>query len=117
DPGVVNRTMLMNGIKCSILGVMPRDFVFVNRDVDYWVPVHFTPAEAAEHSSHYLNVVARLKPAATLQRARTEMSAIAKQLDAQFPANRGVGAVVVPIREEVLGNTRIAVLVLMGAAG
>ena len=109
--------MLMNGIKCTILGVMPRDFVFVNRDVDYWVPVHFTPAEAAEHSSHYLNVVARLKPSATLQRARTEMSAIAKQLDAQFPANRGVGAVVVPIREEVLGNTRMAVLVLMGAAG
>jgi putative ABC transport system permease protein len=117
DPGVVNRTITMNGLKYIILGVMPRDFVFLNREMDYWTPVHFTPAEAADHDSHYLNVVARLKPGVAVERARKEMSTIASQLAAQFPSNRSVGAVVVPVREELLGKTRTAILVLMGAAG
>ena len=118
DPGVVNRTILMNGIKCTILGVMARDFVFRNREVDYWGPVHFAPAAAAEHNSHYLQVVARLKPGVTLERAREEMNAIAKRLQVQYPKDDArVGAVVVPLKEELLGKTRLAVLVLMGAAG
>jgi putative ABC transport system permease protein len=117
DPGIVNRSILMSGIKYTVLGVMPRDFVLMNREMDFWQPIHFTPQEAADHGSHYLNVVARLKPGVSVERARSEMSAIAKQLADQFPANRRVGAVVVPIRQELLGNTRMAVLVLMGAAG
>jgi putative ABC transport system permease protein len=117
NPGIVNRAILMNGLKYTVLGVMPRDFVFMNREVDYWTPIHFTPAEAGDHGSHYLNVVARLKPGVTVQRAGTEMSAIATQLQKEFPGNARVGAVVVPIREELLGKTRIAVFVLMGAAG
>ncbi|HEY1342464.1 MAG TPA: ABC transporter permease [Bryobacteraceae bacterium] len=117
DPGVVNRTMLMDGVPHTILGVMPREFVFRNRDTDYWTPAHFTPQDLANHGSHYLNVVARLKPGVTVERAREEMNAIAKRLQAQFAANARVGAVVVPMREELLGKTRLAVLVLMGAAG
>ena len=71
----------------------------------------------ANHGSHYLNVVARLKPGVTVERAREEMSAIAKRLEQQYPnQNAKVGSVVVPIREELLGNTWLAVLVLMGAA-
>ena len=118
DPGVVNRTILMNGIQYTILGVMPRDFVFRNREVTYWTPIHFAPGEAADHGSHYLNVVARLKPGATLPRAQQEMNAIASRLQKQFPDDDArLGAVVVPMREELLGRTRLAVLVLMSAAG
>jgi putative ABC transport system permease protein len=118
DPNVVNREILMDGIKYTILGVMPRDFIFRNREVDYWTPVHFTPTEKVEHGSHYLNVVARMKPGVTIERARQDMSAIAKRLQVQFPIDDGkVGAVVVPIREDLLGKLRLAVLVLMGAAG
>src|ERR1035438_441859 len=96
DPGVVSRAMLMDGIKCTILGVMPRDFVFRNREDDYWVPAHFSPADLVEHGSHYLNVVARLKPGVTLERAREEMNAIARRLQVQFPNDDSkVGAVVV----------------------
>jgi predicted permease len=118
DPGVVNRPILMNGVKYTILGVMPREFVFRNREIAYWAPAHFTPSDMSNHGSHYLNVVARLKPGVTVERAREEMNAIAKRLQAQYPANnRDVGAVVVPLREDLLGNTRLAVLVLMAAAG
>jgi predicted permease len=117
DPAVVNRTILMNGIKYTIVGVMPRNFAFLFRETDYWAPIHFSPAEAGDRGSHYLNVVARMKPGVPLERAREEMTAIAKRLAEQYPGNYRIGAVVVPIREEVLGKTRMAVLVLMGAAG
>ncbi len=117
DSSVVNRTILMNGVPCTILGVMPRDFVFRDRDNDYWAPMHFSPASAAERGSHYLNVVARLKPGVSVQRAREEMTAIARRLEEKYSSNYRIGAVVVPLREELLGKTRTAVLVLMGAAG
>jgi predicted permease len=117
DPAIVNRAIYMSGVKYTVLGVMPRDFVFMNREMDYWVPIHFTPQEAGDHGSHYLNVVARLKPGVTIERARSEMSAIATQLQKDFPANYRVGAVVVPIRDELLGTRRTALWVLMGAAG
>jgi putative ABC transport system permease protein len=116
DPDVVNRTTLMNGVQYKILGVMGRDFVFRDREIDYWTPAHFSPAELADHGSHYLNVVARLKPGVSVERARQELSVIGKRLEAQFP-NGPVGVVVVPLREDLLGKTRLAVLVLMGAAG
>jgi len=117
DPAIVNRAILMSGVKYTVLGVMPPNFVFMNRDVDYWVPVHFSPQEAGDHGSHYLNVVARLKPGVTIERARSEMNAIASQLQKEFPPNSRVGAVVVPIRDELLGSRRVALWVLMGAAG
>ena len=77
------------------------------------------PPTWRNHGSHYLNVVARLKPGVTVERAREEMNAIAKRLAAAVSRTTiaNVGAVVVPMREELLGNTRLAVLVLMGAAG
>jgi putative ABC transport system permease protein len=117
DPAVVNRPILMNGIKCMVLGVMPREFLFRDREVDYWSPIHLTPEESADKGSHYLNVVARLKAGVPIERAQAEMTAIAKHLAEKYPTNRGVGAVVVPMREELLGKVRTGVLVLMGAAG
>jgi putative ABC transport system permease protein len=118
DPGVIGRPILMNGAKYTVVGVMPRAFLFRNREVGYWAPAHFSPADMANHGSHYLNVVARLKPGVTVERAGQEMTAIAKRLEALYPNDsRGVGAVVVPMREELLGKTRLAVLVLMAAAG
>ncbi|MBZ5604262.1 MAG: ABC transporter permease, partial [Acidobacteriia bacterium] len=117
DPGVVNRTILMNGIQYTILGVMPRNFVFRDREIDYWAPVHFSPADAGARTSHYLNVVGSLKSGVSLDRAREEMTVIAKRLEEKYPSNRRLGAVVVPLREEFLGSTRIGLLVLMGAAG
>ena len=97
---------------------MPRDFVFRDRERDFWIPIHFTPADQAMRSSHFLSVVARLKPDATLDRARQEMAAIAKRLEQRYPDdNYRVGAVVIPMKEDLLGKTRVSLLVLMAAAG
>ena len=118
DPNVVGRTLLMNDNRYEVVGVMPADFVFRNRDVDYWVPIHFTPESANAHSSHYLNVVARLAPGVSVAAAGDEMHRIAADLAREFPvSNTNVGAVVVPVRDDILGDTRIELLVLMAAAG
>jgi predicted permease len=118
DPSVIRRTMLMNGAPYTIIGVMPRDFLFRNREHDYWIPAGFPPSARNNRGSHFLNVVARLKPGVSLAQAREDMTAIAKRLERQYPDNNsGLGAVVVPLREELLGNTRTALLVLMCAAG
>jgi putative ABC transport system permease protein len=118
DPSAVNREILINGEKYSVIGIMPRDFAFRDRERDFWIPIHFSPADLVNHGSHYLNVVARLKPGVSLAQARENMTAIARQLQAEYPdSNAKLGAVVVPTREDAVGNTRIELLVLMAAAG
>jgi putative ABC transport system permease protein len=118
DPSRLNQPVLLNGARYTIIGVMPRDFVFRDRERDFWIPMHFTAAERAARSSHFLSVVARLKPDATLDRARQEMASIAKRLEQQYPDdNYRVGSVVIPMKEDLLGNSRLELLVLMAAAG
>src|SRR5262249_22940922 len=117
DPAIVGRTTLLNDIRYEIIGVMPRPFAFRNREVEYWIPNHFAPQDAANRGSHFLNVVGRLKPDVSLEAARADMEGIARQLTAQYPdSNRDVGVVLVSAREEMLGKTRLQLLVLMGAA-
>jgi putative ABC transport system permease protein len=122
DPGIVGRTISMSvervgDVKHEVIGVAPPSFVFLSREIDYWVPMQFSPEEAANRGNHYLNVVARLKPGVSVQAADVDMRAIARRFTEQHPeTNRDLGAVVVPVREEVLGDTRIQVIALMTAA-
>jgi putative ABC transport system permease protein len=117
DPDIVGRTILMNDVKYEVVGVAPQSFVFINREIDYWVPIQLPPNQVDNRGAHYLNVVARLKPGVSVQAADIEMREIAKRLEAEYPeTNRDVGAVVVPIREQVLGDTRVEVLALAIAA-
>ena len=117
DPDIIGRTILMSDVKYEVVGVAPQSFVFINREVDYWVPIQLPPNQVDNRGAHYLNVVARLKPGVSVQAADTEMRDIAKRLEAQYPqTNRDVGAVVVPMREQVLGDTRVEVLALAIAA-
>jgi putative ABC transport system permease protein len=97
---------------------MPRGFAFRNREMAFWTPIHFSAVDLVNRGSHYLHVVARLKPGVSLAQAREEMSSIARQLAKEYPDNdKDIGAVVIPMREDTVGNTRIELLVLMGAAG
>jgi putative ABC transport system permease protein len=118
DASVLNRPILLNDSRYSVIGVMPRDFVYRDRDRDIWIPINITPAFRAQRGSHFLSVVARLKPGATVRQASDDMLAIANRLKQQYPDdNRYTGAVVVPIKEDLLGKTRTVLLVLMAAAG
>jgi len=118
DPGAVGKSLLMDGNKFTILGVLGPNFVFRNRENDVYMPTHFTADQLHNRNSHFLAVVARLKPGVTLQRARDDMASVAQKLAKDYPrSNAHLGAVVYPFKDEVLGDTRVALWVLMAAAG
>ena len=107
----------MNDARREVVGVAPQSFVFRNRDIDYWIPMRLPPQIANTRNSHFLEVVARLKPGVAVETADREMKGIAAQLTSEYPdSNRDVGAVVFSVREDVLGDTRVELLVLMIAA-
>jgi putative ABC transport system permease protein len=113
----IGGTLLMNNEPYTVIGVMPPGFAFPDRQVEYWQPAYFTPAELANRNSHYLTVVARLKPGDTQAQAQAAMTTIARDLERQHPdTNVALGAVVVPLRDQLVGETGTEMLVLMIAA-
>jgi putative ABC transport system permease protein len=117
DPAIVGRTITMSNVSREVVGVAPPGFVFMDREIDFWIPIRFSLEEAATRRAHYLNVVARLKPGVSVEAADADMKAVAGRLAEQYPdTNPGLGAVVVPIRDHVLGETRVQVIALMVAA-
>jgi putative ABC transport system permease protein len=95
----------------------------IPRNSDLWLPLVFTPRELADdfRGNEYLQVLGRLKPGATVEQAQAEMDAIAQHVTETVPERRdflvrnGWGAQVVPLEEELLGDVRTGLLVLLGA--
>jgi predicted permease len=117
DPSVVGRTILMNGQSRPVIGVMPRGFDFPDRDTDYWLPLGLSPQLLARRNSHFLKAVGRLSADRHLGQAQAEMTAIAARLALEYPAsNERIGVTVVPLKDEMVGETRTAFTILIAAA-
>lgn len=118
EPGIIGRPLTLNGESFTVVGVMPPKFQFPSREDDLWIPIAFPAEEAARRGSHYLEVVGRLKPGVTLEQARAEMNTIATRLQQQYPeSNSRIGVTVIPLHEELVGDIKPALLVLLGAVG
>ena len=121
DPGVVGRAVTLDGESYTVIGVMPPLVQlpgYENVNDQLWVPIAFPIEEAAQRGNHFLEVIARLKPGITLKQAQAEMDTIAARLAKQYPTyNTRRGAVVVPLHEQVVGEIRPALLILLGAVG
>ncbi|HWR54228.1 MAG TPA: ABC transporter permease [Bryobacteraceae bacterium] len=118
ETSVIGRKMILNDEPYEVIGVMPARFSFPNRRTEIWTPIAFTPEDLAKRSSHFLQCAARLKPGVSVEQASAEMRVIARRLEQRYPdSNKGVGAVVIPISEQMTGNTRRRLLVLFGASG
>jgi len=115
---IIGKPIVLNGASYRVVGVMPRDFVLPGHKDQLWVPLAFDSKEAASRGNHYLRVIARLKPGVSMEAARSQMSTIAARLAHQYPEfNSQVGSVIRSMREEVVGDVRPALLVLLGAVG
>ncbi|HEY9285304.1 MAG TPA: ABC transporter permease, partial [Pyrinomonadaceae bacterium] len=120
DPGVVNRQVLFDGEPVTVVGVMPEGFRFPVEVVgpEYWQPLDPKSESNLERGQNYLNAVARLKPGVTLAQAQAEMGTIAGRLEQQHPeSNMGRGVNLVPLHEDIVGDVRPVLLVLLGAVG
>jgi putative ABC transport system permease protein len=118
DPRVVGRSVLLDGQAYTVVGVMPQGFRFPDADDQIWVPIDLTPQQLANRESHYLRVVARLRPGVSIARAQQQMDAAAQQLAREHPdSNAGVGVQVVSLRDQIVGDVRPALLVLLAVVG
>ncbi len=116
DRAIVGKPINLNGESFTVVGVMPRQFQFPSQNDQLWIPIAFDSKEAGDRGSHYLKVIARIKPGTTLPQAQAEMTTIAARLQQQYPAtNTSIGAVLTPLHEHVVGKIKPALLVLLGA--
>jgi putative ABC transport system permease protein len=122
DPGLVGRTIQLNGAATTVIGIMPPDVRLllksnsgVGRPTDLWVPFPL-PESARAPRGRSISVVARLKPDVSIEQARSQMATIASGLSAEFPAfDTGWSVRVLSLRDELAGDLKPALLVLAGA--
>jgi putative ABC transport system permease protein len=124
DENVVGRTVRLDRVPMTLIGVMPDGFVHP-ADVDFWVlapndvPTSPLPIEGdalANREVQYFQAVARLRPDVSLPRANQDLRAIAERTAREFPdTNQGESAVATPFQENLVGDVRTALLVLFGA--
>jgi putative ABC transport system permease protein len=115
---IVGRTLRVNGRGMEIVGVMPAGFSFPGDGVLLWAPIGLDPSIRTNRSSHYLRAIARLRPDATLAAASAEMETIMARWKAEYPEiHTGHFLWLQPLKEDVVGNVRTALLVLLGAVG
>jgi predicted permease len=125
DPRVVGRTILLDGVAHRVVGVaapdfrMPTDYRWEGQ-TEVWAPLPL-PREPKPGGSRYLWVVARLREGATLQTAKAQLdlalARLAKAVPSEYEPTPAVHVHLTPVEDEVLGSTRPALLLLLGAVG
>ena len=118
DRSIVGSSITLNAELYTVVGVMPSNFFFPEREGELWTPWAMEPEEAAGRGDHYVRVVARLKPGVTMERANGEVEAIAARLSNEYPrTNEGLGFLVSSFHQDYVGNLRTPILILFAAVG
>src|SRR5271157_853528 len=119
DPGILGKTIVLNGIHYTVIGVLPAGFRFSTTPEDVWAPLALSPQALAEgHGGEYLNVIAWLKPGITLAQAQADMEATTTPWARQFPdwGNGDQKVAVESVRDRYARDLRPALLALLVAA-
>jgi predicted permease len=115
---VLGRTVALSGNPYAIIGVLPADFHFAPTEpADFFTTFHAESECDLRRSCHGIYGVARLKDGVTAGTALADVSGIAKQLEKEYPENKGQGAAVLPLGEVIIGSIRPMLLVLLSGAG
>jgi putative ABC transport system permease protein len=118
---IVGKNITLNAQAFTVIGVMGPDFEFpISTDpslqAQMWKPLAWTDQERAIRDNHNYAAIARLKRGISVKQAQIEMDAISARLAQQYPDdNKGWGAVAVPLHEDLVGDVRPALLILLGA--
>ena len=117
DSSIVGRTINLSGNQYEVVGVMPSDFRFPEREHQLWIPLTINPRLLARQIAGYDHLaVARLKPGVTIEQAQREINAFSARLETEYPTtNRGVRLEVLPLPEESTRAIRPALYVMLAA--
>jgi len=122
DPSIIGRSIELEGVSREVVGVMPADFRFPSPKTQMWVPLHNDPRIVSSYwAGDYMPVIGRLRPEATLQRARAEIRAFQAHVGALFPwpmpATWNADVSVVPLQNGMVADVRVRLLLLLAAVG
>ena len=124
NPTLIGKTVTLNGSGYTVIGILPPGFHLFVKEMSLtgkapqlWLPLRFTPEDRI-HRGRYMRAIARLGAGVTLEQAQTQMDTIASRLERQYPEfNTGWGVHLVPLPQQLTGEIRPALLVLLGAVG
>ncbi|MGH9864340.1 MAG: ADOP family duplicated permease, partial [Candidatus Acidiferrales bacterium] len=120
SPDIAGKSINLNGASYTIVGVIPASFSFYGRDRDVYTPIGQW-SDSTFHDRRLVfssGMVGRLKGGVTLSQARADMEGVAQNLAVAYPqADKGVGAALVSMKEDMVGNVQPFLLVLLGAVG
>ncbi|HYL68755.1 MAG TPA: ABC transporter permease [Candidatus Limnocylindria bacterium] len=123
DPSVVGRTISFDQHPVTVVGIVRGEFhpPMPNPDAELWVPLAQSDIFSdlrTRRGGHYLTVLSRLKAGVTWAQAQAEMTSIEEGLEQQFPDdNKGWGVTLISMQNDMVGDFRAAMLVLLGAVG
>jgi predicted permease len=117
DPAVLGRTLALDNITYTIIGVMPRDFYFPTREARLWTAMRWAPSDFEDRTDTYIFPVGRLKPGVSLAQARAELRTIAAQLARAYPEELAqVGIFAIELRNDINDRSRLMLKILLGAS-
>ncbi len=118
DPGIVGKTIRLNGEPHIVVGVLPQGAQFPF-DANVWLPLSQLGTDyLTNRVRHPLEVVGRLKPGVTLDQARAELESIAGRLQQSYPdTNKTIGVTLTSLHEQMTGELKPALLALFGTVG
>ncbi len=119
DENIVGRKVQISSQPATIIGVMPPGFYLRSRNTDLWETLNLDPAmDYRAHQGRWMWVLARLKPSVSLSQAQSQMTAVARRLEAAYPvfdANWTVN--IERLKDSMVREVRTSLLVLLGAVG
>jgi len=105
DPQATNRQVRIGSTSIPIVGVMPSSFLFLDRKVDVWTPTSVDSPAAQSREATWFNTIGRLKPRATVEQARADLSTVQAQLGEQYPKTDAALAVRIrPLKEVTVAD-------------
>ena len=117
DPNIINKTITLDSVTRTVIGVMPERFNFP-KGAEVYGPIAITPELMKSRGNHSYYVIGRLKPGASVAGAQAEMDNISARLEQQYPeTNQGWAANVIPIVADTVRTYDTALWSLMGAVG
>jgi predicted permease len=119
SPAALGGSITLDGVDYTIAGILPSNFQFINGHPDVFTPLgQGPPPLVTDRTIHAFEAIARMKPGVTTAEAQIEMSAVQNSVDALYPAtDKGIGSLVVPLQEQIVGNAGGTLLMVLGASG
>ena len=117
ERSVLGKSLELNDAKYTIIGVMPAWYT-LPATADVWVPLNMNKDKLGGRGTHQWRAIGRVKPGVTPRRAQADLQVISERLSKQYPDNnRGVNAIVTPMREDLVGDVQTQLGILFGAVG